>query len=340
MYLCETVLMGCIFALGICAISTDIQKGIIPNKLLCIAFCIGLVNDILYYGIYGRQYFKAFFANIVLVIVFSILMYFFHFWAAGDSKLLICIFVLYPARFYHYDSSFGFPMLEVIIYIFLVAYLYIIADTIFNMIKNKKTFRQKLSIGKQVIPFLINYVIVFLYLRALGAAFETILGDIYIQYQLLFSFFNIFVALMIYRCNYVKKWYSLLVIVIINVLVFMLRPCVFESLDNYIILFFALILRYWANGYNYQEIETTKVEKGMVLSFFTVERFKLSKVKGLPQDTREDMSTRITEDQAMAIKRWEKSKMGTPTIIIVRKIPFAIFIVAGVVVYFIKGIID
>ena len=108
---------------------------------------------------------------------------------------------------------------------------------------------------------------------------------------------------------------------------------------SYIVLFLALFLRHIMSGYNYQEIPTKDVEKGMVLSYVTLAKFLPSRVKGLPKQGGEDMRYRITEDEMNAIKRWENSKYGEDTIIIVRKIPFAIFIVTGILLLFIIRIL-
>ena len=88
-----------------------------------------------------------------------------------------------------------------------------------------------------------------------------------------------------------------------------------------------------------EEIQTSEVKKGMVLSYATVVGFMPSRVKGLPQTTSEDMSSRITEEEAEAVRRWEKSKYGKNSIIIVRKIPFAIFIVCGTISYIVMRIV-
>ena len=47
----------------------------------------------------------------------------------------------------------------------------------------------------------------------------------------------------------------------------------------------------------------------------------------------------ITEEQAESIRRWETSKYGQKEITIVRKIPFAIFISFGTIVYVIMRLI-
>ena len=59
-----------------------------------------------------------------------------------------------------------------------------------------------------------------------------------------------------------------------------------------------------------------------------------SNIKGLPKEKNtEDIRSRITEEEAESIKRWEFSKYGQSEIVIVRKIPFAIFISIGSIVY-------
>ena len=83
-----------------------------------------------------------------------------------------------------------------------------------------------------------------------------------------------------------------------------------------------------------EEYSTSKVEKGMVLAYSTIVYFIPSTIKGLPKEkTTEDIRSRITADEAESIKRWETSKYGQPEIVIVRKIPFAIFISIGTVIY-------
>ena len=44
-------------------------------------------------------------------------------------------------------------------------------------------------------------------------------------------------------------------------------------------------------------------------------------------------SSYITEEEAESIRRWETSRYGQPEIVIVRKIPFAVFISIGAVLY-------
>ena len=71
----------------------------------------------------------------------------------------------------------------------------------------------------------------------------------------------------------------------------------------------------------------------MIPATETVVMFQASRVHSLPKDASEDLSARITEEEAAAIKRWEKSSMGRSTIWIVRKVPFAIMIYIGFILW-------
>ena len=74
------------------------------------------------------------------------------------------------------------------------------------------------------------------------------------------------------------------------------------------------------------------------MAYSTVLQFSRSRVKGLPIITTEDMSSRITAEQADSIKRWGKSKNGKESIVILRKIPFAAFISLGYIIYLGLGV--
>ena len=106
------------------------------------------------------------------------------------------------------------------------------------------------------------------------------------------------------------------------------------NLYAYGLLLLALLLRYLLNGYNYKQIPTESVKKGIVLSIPTVMGFTSSRVKGLPQISYEEMRSRLSEEEAEAVLRWKDSKQGKENITIVKKIPFAIFIVLGEILFY------
>ena len=95
----------------------------------------------------------------------------------------------------------------------------------------------------------------------------------------------------------------------------------------------------FAEKYNYEWVKTSEVKSGMILSCFAVQQFLCSRVKGLPESTDETTKSRITQEQAESIHRWEKSQYGKEYIMVVRYIPFAVFILAGLITYLVGVVI-
>ena len=337
MLICEIVLLLVIAILGIIVVKSDFQFGIIRNNVLKVALIIGVVINVIYLSLFVRFAIKDFFINWVLISILSMLLYFYHFWAAGDSKLLICISFLTPARYYVEDTH--ITGIYYIIFIFLVAYVYIIVDSIIQNVKKKRFFKENSFTRNNIVIFLKRYCVSYLYLRALSIALQLALRDFYYKNSVLFAFINIFIVILIHEKSFFKNIRTLIVMVVINMglIVYLVinHQTVFsiEILRNYGIVVLALILKDLVSGYNYEEISTASVVKGMVLSYSTVALFGPSRVKGLPQLTYEDMRSRLTDEEVEAIHRWEKSKYGKSTVIIVRKMPFAIFIILGTALF-------
>lgn len=337
MLLCEGLLLTIVFLLGCWAVITDIKSGIIKNKALLYAATPGMVLNVIYIGNFAKEYLTEYLINLIAVSAVAILLYIYHFWAAGDSKLMMVLAFLIPARYYE-SSSLIISGIYYIVYIFLIAYIYIIFESVVLAIKKKRFFKQRISSSQWKI-FLRRYIVSYLYLRTLSLLLQWLFREFYYRNQMFFAFVNIFIVLFIHgRDEFQKKrWIIPLLILNVTYLLFSIinGQTVFNTsvVKSYVIMLLALLLKYLVSGYNYEEIATSSVQKGMVISLSTIALFLPSKVVGLPKTTNEDMSSRITEEEATAIRKWEKSKYGKPTIVIVRKIPFAIFIVLGTLLY-------
>ena len=334
MLLCESILMALIAAIGIYATITDIKNGIIQNKALLIVTVVGLIVNVIYFSVYAREFVLSYLINLAVVSAFAIALYGFHFWAAGDSKLLICITFLFPARLYDDGVIMYAPGILVFIYVFLIAYIYIVIDSIVCFIRKDRFYAGNRIRKEDVKRFLVGYLICFVYMRALSELLRFALGDFYYQNQIAFSFVFFFIAMKIHEKALFRKWYTIAIAMVLNLIFIPSFRFQVSNLYGYGILFVALLLRYLLSGYNYKQIPTETVEKGMVLSIPTVMMFTTSRVKGLPQTTFEDMRSRLSEEEVEAIRRWKDSKYGKGTITIVKKIPFAIFIVMGELVFF------
>lgn len=313
---------------------TDLRHGIIQNKVLLTAGAIGLLANAIYYLFFGRQFFIAFMLNISVMMAISITFYALHIWAAGDSKLLMLTIFLIPARIYYKGNNVTATVVIMII-IFSVAYLYIIGESIYLGIKEKNLFkinRIKADIKLMVIQYIKCTCLVTLF----GAILRFIIPEFYNKNIELMMILNMIIILLSYNFKFFDKLIPLICLIIVTVV-----DCVFISGKNfdvnlkiYPLVIVVLILRLSAEKYNYLKIPTSKVEKGMVLAYSTIVYFIPSTIKGLPKEkTTEDIRSRITADEAESIKRWETSKYGQPEIVIVRKIPFAIFISIGTVIY-------
>ena len=334
MQLCESILMALIATIGIYATFTDIKNGIIQNKALFIVSAIGLIVNSVYFGIFAREFIRAYLINLTVVSAFAVALYGFHFWAAGDSKLLICINFLFPARLYDDGVVMYAPGIIVFIYVFLIAYIYIVVDSIVCFIRKDRFYSGRRLRKEDVERFIIEYLMCFVYMRTLGELLRFALGDFYYNNQIIFSFFFFFIAIKIHEKEFFRKWYIIALALVFNLVFLPSFRFQVSNLYGYSVLFITLFLRYLLSGYNYKQIPTATVEKGMVLSIPTVMMFTSSRVKGLPKMSFEDMRSRLSEEEADAVRRWKESKQGKETITIVKKIPFAIFIVLGELVFF------
>lgn len=333
MIICESVLIGIIFMLGIYTSATDIKYGIISNKSIILALTAGTLVNIFYYLRYEEIFVKLYFVNLAGMIILSVLLYAFHFWAAGDSKLLICMAALIPARLYETGSRIFVPGIFLFIMIFLLAYFYVLTESVIYLFRQKKRYQGSKITKQKVKSFIVQYLISMLYLTALGSVWRLFFKGLYDENIILFTTGNIFIVILINRIRFLKSKICILIIALMDLYMIVFYQGIQFHLLSLLILLVIYLLRYFMNEYNYEEIPTESVKKGMVLSYMTILQFTRSRVKGLPEETSEDMKSRITEEQAEAVCRWKDSKYGKETVIIVRKIPFAIFIFLGTVVF-------
>lgn len=337
MLVCEALLISVIVTLGAYVTYTDIKNGIIQNRILLMASATGIIIQTVYLGLFYREGIASYLINLICMAVIGVCLYGFHFWAAGDSKMLATVVLLYPIRLYPNIFSRNIPGIGILMTVFGIAYLYIIADSIVCFVRKKEFYKSGLLNKENVKSFALPFFVCFLYLRLLSKAMLLVIPEFYSGNAIAFSFINIFIAMVINERKIFRKWYLLLVALILNVILSLGYKSGSISLFPYVVLALALLLRAFLSGYNYDEIKTEDVRRGMVLSLGTILVFSRSNISGLPQKTYEDMRSRLTDDEVDAINRWKRSKYGQESIVIVRKIPFAIFIFSGIVILFLGG---
>lgn len=334
MILVEGVLITLLIYTCIYVTITDLKKGLIQNKVITLTAILGLIANIVYYTIFAKAFVIAFILNIIVMMAISIAFYALHIWAAGDSKLLMLTVFLIPTRLYYQGNNVTATVVIMII-IFSIAYLYIIGESIYLGIKEKNFF--KMSIVKNDIKLMVKqYIKCTCLVTFFGFIVRMIAPDFYAKNIELMMILNMILILLSYNFKLFDKIIPLICLVLATVASYIFTSGTDFSfnLNIYPLVLLVLLLRLCVEKYNYQTIPTNKVEKGMVLAYSTIVYFIPSTIKGLPKEkSTEDIRSRITEEEAENIKRWENSKYGQPEIIIVRKIPFAIFISLGTVIY-------
>lgn len=310
----------------------DIKIGKIQNKYVLILSLFSILIDILYYGIYAQSYLRLFLINGLVMGIISIMLYALNLWAAGDSKLLFFILLTIPARFYVTNISYGIaPAIYVIVIAFILSFIYVVVESvILSFIK--KDFKYKID-RTHLKRFIKSFFFCSVYLTFVNNILYYILKAFVQNNGILVAVADLLLAALIYKYDIFKNRILLILLTIFDLFILFQRNLALNNYVMYIYLIVLLILRNYSKKFNYTEIATVDLKPGMILSMTTIPNFLLSRVKGLPKYSTEDMRSRLSKEEVESIKRWEHSKYGKPTVVIVRKLPFAIFLSLGAIVF-------
>lgn len=341
MIILEALLLTNLLTSLIIAGYTDCHSGLIQNKLILCAGLVGILLDAIYYITFAGEYFGAFFLNLLVVVLISFLFYTYHLWAAGDSKLLFLVGLCVPGRFYTFWGIGTVPSFVILIFVFSIAFIYVVAESIIIGIKKKNLLQ--FSFGNiDYIRALLSYLsmvsVIIVINWGIWRLFSRSLNDNLVL-SLAVSFFVV-LSLTQLRNHLNNKKLCLLTVfgwlaVLLLILTDQYQMNTTFNFKSWVLILVLMIIRMISEKYNYQEIATSEVKVGQILSAATIISFKSSRVQGLPTGVTEDLRSRITEEEVASIKRWEESKSGKPYIVIVRKIPFAIFIGIGTIAFII-----
>ena len=330
----EAVLITLLIYTCIYVSITDFKHGIIQNKVLATTGIIGLIANTIYYIVFGRQFLIAFILNVLVMSAISVIFYSLHIWAAGDSKLLILTIFLIPARIYYEGNNVAATVIIMII-IFSIAYIYLIGESIYLGIKEKNLFQIR-TFRADVKLMIIHYIKCTCLVTLFSFLVATVAPEFYDQNIELMMIMNMIIILSSYNLKLFDKGIPLILLCIVTAFSCALLSQTEMHIDFriYAFVLLVLMLRLFAEKYNYQTIPTSNVENGMVMAYSTIVNFMPSTIKGLPKEkTTEDIRSRISSEEAASIRRWENSKFGKAEITIVRKMPFAIFISIGTILY-------
>ena len=331
MMILEVIMISLAVALCIQSAWTDFYTGQVLNKHLICYIIIGTIANAIYYGFFCQDVWLRTMLNLLVIAAISIGFYALHVWSAGDSKLLLTIVYLLPGRIFWTHSDTIVPSVYIFMAVFVLGYLYLIGEAIYLDIRDHKI--QKLLVTKVgIIQTAISFIRGFAFLYAWNVLLETAFPEFVEQNAMLVSLISYFLITIVREYQfYSTTWFLWLCIVLDSALIILEKQVPSLGSILYVIRSYALVLivmlaTWIASKYSYESIPTAEVKPGMVLSKSTVILFEPSRVQGLPQNSFEDLRSRLTESEAAAVCRWASSKYGKASVVIVRKIPFATFI--------------
>lgn len=325
--------------LCICVTVTDIKNGIIGNKPIFTALCIGVFLNLMGF-ITDSSHMAVQMINVLLAVLLSVLLYCAKIWAAGDCKLLCVIAVLVPYELYLNIFNKYMALVIWTAIIFAVSYVYLIIESVVMAIKRKHVIGKN-KFMNLFLSFWGKWISCIVYITLIDSVLPMIF-PYEAEYNAVVLIVNVALIMLISGIPALKSKHVIAIAFLIEVLLRLItvQPIFTKLLilNGFITLAF-VAMRFLIDEYNYDVVKTQNIKKGMILSAATTLQFINSKVHGLPGQSTEDLRSRLTDSEAIAVRKWENSKYGTHTVQIVRKMPFAIFIFIGTIVFMSLGAI-
>lgn len=319
-----------------CVLATvsDIRAGIISNKLTATFGIIGLALDAITICISPSYENRLFLLNAGSIIIISFALYFLHIWAGGDCKLLAVIALLFPPELYWRFDSTEFTLWYAIGLMFGIGFIYIFVESIVLWIVNDKGKWSSDSL-KAFKRTLFPYIKAIIYISALSHIYYYFIMPVVRVPSVLLSIVFILCMWKIRAFDFYNSLPLTVFIAVFDLCMTLFTGTVTVSTNwiTYIIVLTFMLLRLFVGKYNYQVINTEDIKRGMILSQVSSIMMQNSKVKGLPSVSDESLNSRLTKEEADSVIRWSRTKNGLRKITIVRKIPFAVFITSGTLVY-------
>ena len=312
---------------------SDLQSGMIYNKILAVFLLLAILMDTVYYGLIVRDMVLEFLINVGIVAAVSLYLFYSHTFAGGDCKMIIVVALLFPARWYWCLGTSNATLVFVIAFAIFAGYCYLLGYSIIAIVTKKVPMTLdyvkdyllnflKSYISAIVYIFLFNWVISMLYAQGLRIS-------IWIPRILC-----ILVSWCVSKYPIFKKWFVFFpaFCCVIGISIVTKTSPISLNPENYILVLVLLLCQMTIRTTIYEKVEVAQLKKGMILTAFSSIPMQSSITKGLPGISTEDLKSRLTEEEITCIKIWAKAT-HTETLTIVKKIPFAIFISIGILLY-------
>ena len=332
----EAFQVAILAALFVNASLSDLKSGIVSNKSILISLAIGLASAIPYYVFFAADCLLAYAVNVVIGIGISLILYAMGIWGAGDSKLLSVTILVFPARLYCMGNRSLASCFLLIALVFIVAFIYVIGDTVCIGLKRKDLFKIQVK-QLEWKSYIKGFLFFFLLLNILNSVTFKLLPEFLLTDALLLTAIQFVIILIGLRLEEKSNWVTVIVMGAVWAVLLLLKYSRFDlssiNWGTYLAVIALVVFRAAADKYNYKTIPVEELKPGMILSMGSILAFSGSRVKGLPSFSSEDLKSRLSGDEVDSVVRWSGTKNGQDTITIVRKIPFALFIAIGTLLF-------
>lgn len=319
-----------LIGIGGASAAFDIKTQRIPNRLTGILIIFGILFQSL------RLFYSYDLINSIQIIIGFLLLliavfFLFHFrvWAAGDAKLFVAMMIFVPIR----DLIFLFRFSLIAFAItFSLSFCYLMGDSLWIQIHQKEKRALRLTFIESLPKRFYFSSMVWLVITYLNLGIIGILPELPSIYFGLISVGVILLFKREWRQKIAEARGARWIILVLYLVIFIAFPSrIWMHLKNWMIIFVILVLKNFAENYNYRDLAIEELKPGMVVSLNQTMLFTRSRVKGLPVHSFEDFRSRLSIEEVGSINRWKGSKYGANQVKIVRFIPFAPFIACGMI---------
>lgn len=344
-----------LLGIGITSFYTDINYGQIFNKHLVVYLATILVLDAIICisdissELIDQPAIIHYLINFALGLLIAYLLFVLKIWGAGDAKLF-AVLLLIPLYLTSNISTGLFPGLEILIFSFALAFVYIVFDTcrlFFIDIHSKRKLLSnpfKKSNLRYLIELIMRYLCSFLIstisynlLKTINIAFISrnpailLLINIVFVY-LIFKFIN---RRILYGIDALAIVYLVAKIIQTHSLTYLATMILYSFLP----LICIVVIRKLADEYSIKELPVEKLRKSMVLSDESRDILLSVRLKGKAYDFENLKVSRLSENDVKLLQEWKVSKIGRNSLKVLRQVPFAPFICVAAIFSFVIAIL-
>lgn len=307
------------------------------NSVLLVFFIMGIVLFTVCAATGIEPNWKMCLLNASVTAFIAIMFYLFRIWAGADCKLIMVIVLYIPYGYYIKPISNAFCLSFILVFAFAISYAWLIIDSIISRVVLKQK-PNALAIKEKFLVFAERYYCIVSYITLVNGLISLIsLEESIVTYISILT--SITILIMVNNIRIMRNKYAATLALLVGFAVKSfsgLPPFTIIMIVNYALVLLMSLTRMIIDEYNYEEINVQSLKKGMILSTATTMMFANSAESGLPEVSKEDLGSRLTQQEVESVVSWALAK-DKQNVVIVRKLPFAIFISIGVILFLVLG---